>query len=496
MRRFIPFLIFLIISQSFGTTYTTPQIDGTIGNDWETDEYIETEIMAGEFYRLWITWDSEYLYVGVDRAECTPKTLFLGDAPEDISLFIALDADPGVYNSGGKSDPSGIAVFYSDYYLPDYIYAFDGENTYSKYEWLGEGWSAPVVDSEGVVYGSCAGPLDDELSMPWSFFGYPDSFVLFIWITPDYPDTILGTFPTGNPRHGYGTEFPYFYFYSSRGEGVSPYRSVYFVINEVYYDSPGTDAGCFTELKGMTGMKLIGYSLVGINGANGLPYDTVTIPDATMSQDGYLVIAQDATVPNYDYIDAAVNWQNGPDNVVLLNAMGFVLDAVGYGPTDTTTWSFYGEGLPAPDVSSGNSLSRIPDGVDTDNNQEDFSETSILTPGIPNGPFYIRGDANVDGNVNVSDAVFMLDNLFPLPSFPCRRAVDTNLDSTLNTADVIYFLDNLFPFPSLPPPDSCGINPADILPCDSFPPCGWYGNQVIFKILKFDGRRRRGKNGE
>jgi len=86
---------------------------------------------------------------------------------------------------------------------------------------------------------------------------------------------------------------------------------------------------------------------------------------------------------------------------------------------------------------------------------------------------YTRGDANADGNVNVTDAVYMLTNLFPLPNFPCNRAADVNLDSTLNTADVVYFLDNLFPQPTFPPPDSCGINPADILSCDSFPSCGW-----------------------
>jgi hypothetical protein len=33
------------------------------------------------------------------------------------------------------------------------------------------------------------------------------------------------------------------------------------VINEVYYDSPGADQGCFTELKGPPNTSLDGYYL-------------------------------------------------------------------------------------------------------------------------------------------------------------------------------------------------------------------------------------------
>jgi len=97
----------------------------------------------------------------------------------------------------------------------------------------------------------------------------------------------------------------------------------------------------------------------------------------------------------------------------------------------------------------------------------------LLPSGLPEISLFVRGDANADGGINVTDAVFILDHLFPVPTFPCERAADVNLDSTLNTQDVVYFLDNLFPVPNYPPPDSCGENPADILPCDNFPPCGY-----------------------
>ena len=92
----------------------------------------------------------------------------------------------------------------------------------------------------------------------------------------------------------------------------------------------------------------------------------------------------------------------------------------------------------------------------------------------PIGPFYVRGDVNADTAINVTDAVYMLDHLFPTPSFSCLRAADVNLDSTVTTTDVSYFLTYAFPTPNFPPPvDSCGLNPADTLSCSSFPPCGW-----------------------
>ena len=100
----------------------------------------------------------------------------------------------------------------------------------------------------------------------------------------------------------------------------------------------------------------------------------------------------------------------------------------------------------------------------------------VILP-VQGGVNYVRGDINADAGINVTDAVYMLQHLYP-PTFPCQKAADVNLDSTLNVTDITYFLDHLFP-PQFPPPDSCGINSADILPCDSFPPCGGKVTQPI-----------------
>jgi len=154
-------------------------------------------------------------------------------------------------------------------------------------------------------------------------------------------------------------------------------------INEVYYDSPGGDVHTFTELKGDPGTKLDGYNLIGVNGADGSTYRTISLAGHTIPSDGYFVIAQDDGVENYDMI-ANVDWQNGPDNVILTSPLGDTVDALGYGPTDTSGWHFVGEAIPAPDVSSGNSLGRYPDGTDTDTNSVDFAVFGSPTPGEAN----------------------------------------------------------------------------------------------------------------
>ncbi len=152
-----------------------------------------------------------------------------------------------------------------------------------------------------------------------------------------------------------------------------------FVINEIYYDGPGTDAGCFTEILGPAGADLTGFTLVGVNGSDGLVYRTIPLDGMFIPADGRLVIAQDATVPNYDYINTGVDWQNGPDEVEL-SQVGAYLDGICYG--EAALLSCEG-GTWGPDVVSGMSISRCPDGFDSNNNADDTEETAP-TPGETN----------------------------------------------------------------------------------------------------------------
>ncbi len=88
---------------------------------------------------------------------------------------------------------------------------------------------------------------------------------------------------------------------------------------------------------------------------------------------------------------------------------------------------------------------------------------------------YERGDTDATGQIDLSDAVFVVSYLFlggPKP--PCDDAADVNKDLRLDLSDAIYLLGYLFlgnaepPFPF----PGCGME-VDVtsLGCDSFPPC-------------------------
>ncbi len=153
-------------------------------------------------------------------------------------------------------------------------------------------------------------------------------------------------------------------------------------INEMYINSPGTDAGCFVELYLDGGVSLDGLVLVGVNGNNGADYNTINLTGYAIPSDGFFVIAMDGTVANADIVDAAANYQNGPDNLQLRQGSD-VIDAIGYGDFSGGE-TFAGEGTPAPAFFTGeHSHSRYPDGADSENNFADFMSGN-LTPGEAN----------------------------------------------------------------------------------------------------------------
>jgi hypothetical protein len=83
---------------------------------------------------------------------------------------------------------------------------------------------------------------------------------------------------------------------------------------------------------------------------------------------------------------------------------------------------------------------------------------------------FVRGNANADQRVDLSDSVFTLGYLFLGSNEPiCLDAADANNDSALNITDAIFALSFLFlGGPPIPPPyPECGIDigPADLLGC-------------------------------
>ena len=155
------------------------------------------------------------------------------------------------------------------------------------------------------------------------------------------------------------------------------------VINEVDYDQVGADGDGFVELKntGTTAVDLAGLALVFVDGTDSEEYRREALT-GTLEPGGYLVVAGDA--------------QNGaPDGIALVDADdGALLDALSYEGAIAAaviggrTYSLVeGTVLPATVADSNTaagSLSRIPDGRDTNDAATDWVFTTTLTRGAAN----------------------------------------------------------------------------------------------------------------
>lgn len=85
---------------------------------------------------------------------------------------------------------------------------------------------------------------------------------------------------------------------------------------------------------------------------------------------------------------------------------------------------------------------------------------------------FVRGDAAMDGRINIADAVRVLNfAVLQIQGVPCQKAADANDDSRIDLADVLFLLFFLFERADLempaPFPDP-GLDPTpDTLTCDS-----------------------------
>jgi hypothetical protein len=75
----------------------------------------------------------------------------------------------------------------------------------------------------------------------------------------------------------------------------------------------------------------------------------------------------------------------------------------------------------------------------------------VFGPLVSSG--FLRGDANDDGRVDISDSVRILSHLF-LGADPsvCRQAMDANDSGTLDLSDAVFLLNGLFQGGPAPPP--------------------------------------------
>jgi hypothetical protein len=184
------------------------------------------------------------------------------------------------------------------------------------------------------------------------------------------------------------------------------------VINEVDYDQVNTDAAEFVEIYNPTTapISLATVSLVLVDGSSSKDYAHYSLaaatPDGTLGPGGYLVLTNSTTVTvaagAARYTPAG--WpttnaiQNGnPDGMALFDtSSNTIIDALCYGGSMTavtisiapagSTYTLV-EGTPLSKKDSNTavgSISRLPNGGDTDNADHDWNFTSTPTPGAPN----------------------------------------------------------------------------------------------------------------
>ncbi len=227
-------------------------------------------------------------------------------------------------------------------------------------------------------------------------------------------------------------------------------------INEIYYDSPGEDSGCFIELHGPAGLSLDRIALAGVNGTNGADYALIALDSYVIPPDGFFVCGQNQWVQNVDTVTVEADLQNGPDNVEL-RCGGITIDALGYGAPQG--WEFTGEWLPAHDVTEGHCLGRYPDGHDNDDNSLDFIDYDTITPGLPNvaarvleaendrvssdnGRSFLRRSVFIQGNMTLRDLING-HRVYPVEIFDCQGRLvmaGSKPSDKINLESGVYFV--------------------------------------------------------
>jgi hypothetical protein len=175
------------------------------------------------------------------------------------------------------------------------------------------------------------------------------------------------------------------------------------LVNELDVDQVGTDNAEFIELLAADAVDLFGICVVLVNGGvtPGQEYTRIDLtPLAPLAPGSYLVLGgPNVTVPPSAVKYTPPGWsssnriQNGPSDAVLLwdTIARKVIDTVSYagvlhrvvladapGELDATEGS---TGAPSDSNTAAGSLSRVPNGQDTDENGVDFRFSPTVTPG-------------------------------------------------------------------------------------------------------------------
>lgn len=161
------------------------------------------------------------------------------------------------------------------------------------------------------------------------------------------------------------------------------------VINEVDYDQVGSDSAEYVEVMNVSAasIDLSLYELEFFNGTSAASYRTIALSGILEAGAYFVVCANPATTPNCD-LDASPDAdliQNGSSDSMAVRGVGggVIQDALSY--EGTVADIAEGTGTSAADSNTIDfvGLSRLPDGADSNDNDNDFS-LRCITPGYAN----------------------------------------------------------------------------------------------------------------
>ena len=286
-----------------------------------------------------------------------------GDLPDAGAGFGTLSfARAGIQNG-----PDGLAV----------VDAADQVIQFLSYEGVFTAADGPAagMTSTDIGRSQAGSPLGFSLQLTGTGSSYED----FVWNSP--AEGSFGAINSGQTFEEGACE-------AGEAPPPPPPSSEGLKINEIDYDQPSTDTAEFVEIyNGTDAVDLAGFQLRFVNGSTGSVYDTIALSGTLGAGDFFVACANAATTPNCDLDDNPdTNFiQNGaPDAVALVEtATETIVDTVSY---EGETSAPYTEGTGAvadPGEVAFVSISRIPDGTDTDDNSADFTLV-CTTPGTAN----------------------------------------------------------------------------------------------------------------
>lgn|GEM_PF-2125420 len=178
------------------------------------------------------------------------------------------------------------------------------------------------------------------------------------------------------------------------------------VINEIFYDPDGSDAGCeWVELynNGASAVNLSGWFLqADVNGVWTTTTSAVSaVLTGSIASRGYYLVADStyatSAVEDQVLVTGTMGMSNASsksEGVRLVNAALVEMDRLVYGTPDADgIGAEGGSGNEAGKVASDSSLARRVDGEDTNVNRIDFMEDTTPTPGTGNDPAgFVRAD--------------------------------------------------------------------------------------------------------